>query len=66
MCNILLRRLAIWRNICKRILQVKDDFKFYLNVIDEYLNSEFINNNNKNYLRITRRNLLSAQKRLKK
>ena len=65
MCNILLRRLAIWRNIYKRILQVKDDFEFYLNVIDEYLNSQFINNNNKNYLRRTRINLISAQNRFK-
>ena len=64
MCNILFRRLAIWRNIYKRILQIKEDFNFYLNIIDEYLNCEFINNNNKNYLRITRRNLISAQRNL--
>ena len=62
MCNILFKRIAIWRNIYKRILQIKDDFNFYFNIIDEYLNSEFITNNNKNYLRITRRNLLKAQK----
>ena len=62
MCNILFKRIAIRRNIYKRILQIKDDFNFYFNVIDEYLNSEFITNKNKNYLRITRRNLLKAQK----
>ena len=62
MCNILFRRIAIWRKIYKRILQIKSDFNFYLSVIDEYLNSEFINNNNKKYLRITRANLIKAQR----
>lgn len=62
MCNILFKRIAIRRNIYKRILQIKDDFNFYFNVIDEYLKSEFISNKNKNYLRKTRLNLLKAKK----
>ena len=61
MCNILFRRIAIRKNIYKRILLIKNDFKFYFDVIDEYLNSEFINNNNKKYLRMTRINLIKAQ-----
>ena len=64
MCNILFRRIAIRNNIYKRILQIKNDFNFYLDVINEYLNSEFINNNNKKYLRKTKKNLIKSQKNM--
>ena len=62
MSNILFRRIAIWRNIQKRILRINEDFNFYLNIIDEFLANEFINNNNKKYLRNTRRNLVKLLK----
>ena len=62
MSNILLRRIGIWRNIINRILLLKNDFKFYIDIIDEFLNNEFINNNNKKYLRQVKNNLLKAQK----
>ena len=62
MSNILFRRIGIGRNIKNRVLLIKDDFKFYFDIIDEFLNNEFINNNNKIYLRKTRRNLLKAKK----
>ena len=62
MSNILFRRIAIWRNIQKRILRINEDFNFYLNIIDEFLANEFINNNNKKYLRNTRRNLVKVLK----
>ena len=65
MSNILFRRIAIWRNILKRVLLIKDDYNFYLNVIDEFLNCEFINNNNKKYLRSTKSNLIKAQQNKK-
>jgi len=61
MCNILFRRIGIWRKIINRVLHIKDNFDFYLDVVDKYLENEFINNNNKNYLRGTRRNILKAQ-----
>ena len=61
MCNILFRRIGIWRKIIKRVLHIKNNFDFYLDVVDKYLNNEFISNNNKNYLRGTRRNILKAQ-----
>ena len=48
MSNILFRRIAIWRNIQKRILRINEDFNFYLNIIDEFLANEFINNLSKN------------------
>ena len=66
MSNILFARIAIWRNIKNRVRFIKDDFKFYLEIIDEFLNNEFINNNNKRYLRKTRDNLLIAQKKVLK
>ena len=44
MSNILFRRIGIWRNIKKRVFSLKNDFKFYLDIIDEFLNNEFINN----------------------
>ena len=63
MSNILFIRIGIWRNIKNKVRFIKDDFKFYLEIIDEFLNNEFINNNNKRYLRKTRYNLLKAQKK---
>ena len=63
MSNILFRRIAIWRNIQEKILYVKNNFTFYLEVIDEFLNCEFISNKNKKYLMKTRINLLKAQKK---
>ena len=63
MSNILFIRIGIWRNIKNKVRFIKDDFKFYLEIIDEFLNNEFINNNNKRYLRKTRDNLLKAQKK---
>jgi len=62
MSNILFRRIAIWRRIQKRILRINEDFYFYLNIIDAFLANEFINNNNKKYLRNTRRNLVKVLK----
>ena len=62
MSNILLRRIGIWRNIINKVLLLKNDFKFYIDIIDEFLNNEFINNNNKKYLRQVKNNLLKAQK----
>ena len=50
------------RNINKRILKINKDFNFYLEIIDEFLENEFISNNNKNYLRKTKANVLKAQK----
>ena len=61
MSNKLLRRIGIWRNIKNRTLLIKSDFKFYLDIIDEFLSNEFINNNNKRYLLETKENLLKAQ-----
>ena len=65
MSNILFRRIAIWRNIRKRILFIKEDFDFYFDIIEKFLNNEFINNNNKIYLRQTKNNLIIAQKKIK-
>ena len=64
MSNSLFRRIAIRRNIYKRILKIKSNFTFYLKIIDEFLDCEFINNKNKNYLRKTRTNLLRAKKKI--
>ena len=64
MSNILFRRIGIWRNIKNRVLSLKNDFKFYLNIIDEFLNNEFINNKNKNYLMQTKNNILKVQKEI--
>ena len=62
MSNTLFKRIAILRNINKRILKINKDFNFYLDIIDEFLENEFISNNNKNYLRKTKANVLKAQK----
>ena len=62
MSNALFKRIAIWRNINKRILKINKDFNFYLDIINEFLENEFISNNNKNYLRKTKANVLKAQK----
>jgi len=62
MSNDLIKRIAIRRNINKRILSINKDFNFYLDIIDEFLKNEFISNNNKNYLRKTKANILKAQK----
>ena len=61
MSNILFRRIGIWRNIKERVFSLKNDFKFYLDIIDEFLINEFISNNNKHYLMQTKKNLLKAQ-----
>ena len=61
MSNILFRRIAIWRNIRQRVLLIKDNFNFYVGIIEEFLDNEFINNNNKKYLIQTRKNLIEAQ-----
>ena len=61
MSNILFRRIGIWRNIKQKVLFLKDDFKFYLDIIDKFLDNQFINNNNKYYLKQTRNNILIAQ-----
>ena len=62
MSNALFKRIAILRNINNRILKINKDFNFYLDIIDEFLENEFISNNNKNYLRKTKANILKAQK----
>jgi glycosyltransferase involved in cell wall biosynthesis len=62
MFNILFRRIAIWRNIKKKVFSLKNDFNFYLYLIDEFLNNEYINNNNKHYLMQTQMNILKTQK----
>ena len=62
MSNALFKRIAILRNINNRILKINKDFNFYLEIIDEFLENEFISNNNKNYLRKTKANVLKAQK----
>jgi glycosyltransferase involved in cell wall biosynthesis len=62
MSNVLFRRIGKWRKIKERVINIKNDYDFYLDVIDKFLNNKFINNNNKIYLRQTRRNLLKAQK----
>ena len=64
MSNILFRRIGIWRNIKERVFSLKNDFDFYLNIIDEFLNNEFINNNNKHYLMQTKNNILKVQKEI--
>ena len=61
MSNVLFRRIAIRRNIREKVLLIKDNFNFYLDIIEEFLDNEFINNNNKKYLIQTRKNLLEAQ-----
>ena len=66
MSNALFKRIAILRNINNRILKINKDFNFYLEIIDEFLENEFISNNNKNYLRKTKANVLKAQKINKK
>jgi len=62
MTNALFKRIAISRNINNRILNINKDFNFYLYIIDEFLENEFISNNIKNYLRKTKANVLKAQK----
>ena len=61
MSNVLFRRIAIRKNIREKVLLIKDNFNFYLDIIEEFLDNEFINNNNKKYLIQTRKNLLEAQ-----
>ena len=43
-------------------MKINKDFNFYLDIINEFLENEFISNNNKNYLRKTKANVLKAQK----
>ena len=43
MSNILFRRIGIKRNIKKSVLFISNDFNFYIDIIDEYLENEFIN-----------------------
>jgi len=45
MSNALFKRIAILRNINNRILKINKDFNFYLEIIDEFLENEFISNN---------------------
>ena len=63
MSNNLLRRIGIKRKIKVRVLKIKNNFEFYLDIINEFLKNEFINNNNKNYLMKTKQNILKAQKK---
>ena len=42
MSNILFRRIGIRRNIKKCVLYINNDFNFYIDIIDEYLENEFI------------------------
>ena len=62
MSNALFKRIAIRRNINNRILKINKDFNFYLDIIDEFLENEFISINNKKYLRITKANVLKVKK----
>ena len=62
MSNALFKRIAILRNINNRILKINKDFNFYLDIIDEFLENEFISINNKKYLRITKANVLKVKK----
>jgi len=64
MSNVLFRRIGIRRNIKNLVLHIKKEFKFYINVIDEFLQNEFINNKNKKYLNETKRNILKSQKKI--
>ena len=61
MSNVLFRRIAIRKNIREKVLLIKDNFNFYLDIIEEFLDNEFITNNNKKYLIQTRKNLIEAQ-----
>ena len=46
MSNVLFRRTAIRKNIREKVLLIKDNFNFYLDTIEEFLDNEFINNLN--------------------
>ena len=65
MFNILFRRIVIWRNIKERILLIKNDFDFYSNLIDTFLDSEFVNIKTKRYLKDIKANLIKVQKNIK-
>ncbi len=64
MTNKLFIRIIIWRNIRKRILILKSQFKFYQDIIEELLDNDFINNNNEHYLNQIKINLLKAQNQI--
>ena len=64
MSNILIRRIVIRKHINKKVLLINNDFTFYIHIIDEFLENEFISNKNKNYLMKTRKNILNAQKKV--
>ena len=62
MLNILFRRIVIRRDIKRRIININNDFRFYTDIIDEFLINEFINNKNKKYLTSIRRIIMKAEK----
>ena len=63
--NTLFRRIGIRQgNVIKRVLKLKKDFKFYIEVIDEFLGNEFISNKIKKYLMKTKKNILKVQKKI--
>ena len=62
MINILLRRIVIRRDIKHRIININNDFRFYTDIIDEFLINEFINNKNKKYLTSIRKIIMETEK----
>ena len=54
MLNALFKRIVVRRNIYKKINRIKNDFNFYIDIIDEFLRNEFISIKNKKYLMILR------------
>ena len=50
MSNVLFKRIGIGRNIIKIAKYIRKDFNFFIDIIDEFLMSEFINNKNKKYI----------------
>ena len=54
--------LSKQKNDLKKLMLNSNLDTRYLDIIDEFLENEFISNNNKNYLRKTKANVLKAQK----
>ena len=62
MFNTLFRRIVIKRNVIHSIINISNDFYFYIDIIDSFLNNEFIDNKNKKYLTNIRKKLKKKEK----
>ena len=62
MLNTLFKRIVVRRNIWKKINRIKNDFNFYIDIIDEFLRNEFISIKNKKYLMILREKIRKKEK----